>query len=575
MTLDLSKAVNSKRIGQLIGLLFLTLITAFFEVVSIGSVIPFLAIMSNKELIVNNEYFIKVNELFPIQPEAVGVIFALAFGLAAVIAGGTRFLLLSSTTKLSFNIGADLGENIYKNILHMPYQAHLGMSSGEIISLITDKVGAAVGGVIFPTLTIISSAIILMSLSALLVSLANIDSMILFALFGLLYVCIYFLLRKILLNNGAIVNEMHGLVKKSIQEGIGGIRDVLLCGTQAVFVNEFTKVDTQLRSAQIKIHVAMQAPRYIVESFGLLFIAILAITYEVTDQSLIEIVPVLGALVLGLQRLLPIFQQIYISISAIIANRKSFQECITYVGDIDQLHNYATKVDRSSRLVFNKDIELRNLSFRYPNATKDTLANVNCIIRKGDRIGILGASGSGKSTFLDIIMGLLPPSSGELLVDGNKITKENALKWGHNISHVPQKIYLLDGSFEENIAFGVPTYLRNKEKIIEASKKANIYDLLVKEGGALRGYIGERGSKLSGGQIQRLGIARAIYGLSDLLILDEVTSALDPENSDRIVNLVSSLSKDITVIMVSHDASSMEWCDKVIYFNNGLIQEQQ
>jgi ABC-type multidrug transport system fused ATPase/permease subunit len=218
------------------------------------------------------------------------------------------------------------------------------------------------------------------------------------------------------------------------------------------------------------------------------------------------------------------------------------------------------------------DIRLDNVSYRYPGKDKFALVDINLSIKKGECIGFVGESGSGKSTLLDVILGLLPPTRGGMYVDGREINMRNKYSWFDSVSHVPQSMYLLDNTIENNVCFGSEENENNKSKLLTALKDAEIYDYTISQDEGIKSIVGEYGVRISGGQRQRLGIARALYKHADLLILDEATSALDSEIETKVINNIVNRNKDTTIIMVAHRISTLKHCDRIYKINEGTIE---
>jgi ATP-binding cassette subfamily B protein len=289
---------------------------------------------------------------------------------------------------------------------------------------------------------------------------------------------------------------------------------------------------------------------------------------DLTRRGLDTAIPLLGSLVLGSQRLLPIMQQAY-------GSWTSLQGSLSSLTDILNLLNQPMplKIDQNSirPINFEKSIDFINVSFTYNENNSFTLNNISFNIKKGDRIGFVGTTGSGKSTILDIIMGLLVPTEGKIEIDGCPITAKNYRNWQSHIAHVPQSIFLSDSTILENIAFGVPSSKINSEEVVNAAKKAHIHDTIIELNEGYLTRVGERGIRLSGGQRQRIGIARALYKKADVIILDEATSALDNLTEQDVMSSIDQLEDNLTIIIVAHRITTLKSCDKIIELTNGQI----
>ena len=348
---------------------------------------------------------------------------------------------------------------------------------------------------------------------------------------------------------------------KAIQEGLGGIRDVIIDRSQKFYCKLYKEADISMRKAAGSNAFIEQSPRFIMEAIGMSLIAGLAYFMVLQDENTAAVVPVLGTLALGAQRLLPILQQIYSSYSSIKGSYASLYDVLDL---LDQTLPDFSSSSNLAPLTFDREIELNNVSFRYKYNSPWILNKINLKIKKGERIGFIGVTGSGKSTLLDIIMGLLVPVKGKMLVDGVYVTEKNRVLWRANIAHVPQSVYLSDGTIKENIAFGVPKEHIDFNEIKKATQQAQLATLIEEWPEKYQTVVGERGVRLSGGQRQRIGIARALYKGANVLIFDEATSALDNETEQAVMESIEVLGKGITILIIAHRLTTLRKCDKVV-----------
>jgi ATP-binding cassette subfamily B protein len=304
------------------------------------------------------------------------------------------------------------------------------------------------------------------------------------------------------------------------------------------------------------------------DTFGMIAIALLAFYLSQDQHGIAGAVPVLGALAIGAQRLLPLIQQIYSSWAVIVSSQESLRDSLKF---FDFSHPLIQKEKEQEPLSFNERIQFKNVGFRYDDSLPFVLKGLNLTITKGARVGIVGATGSGKSTLLDILMGLLSPSQGEVSVDNVALNDENLQAWQKNIAHVPQAIYLADTTIAENIAFGIDQAAIDMSKIRTVAAQAQIDQLIEGLPLGYREMVGERGIKLSGGQRQRIGVARALYKDSKVLIFDEATSALDSTTESQLISTITKISPDVTVIQVAHRLSTLQNCDLIITLENGEV----
>jgi ABC-type bacteriocin/lantibiotic exporter with double-glycine peptidase domain len=572
-----SIACLSKRLWQHIGLrrrqqfgllLLLMLFASFAEVLSIGAVLPFLSVLTAPDRIfVMHAAQPLIQALNLSEPKQLLLPLSIAFSLAALTTGAMRLLLLWASTRLSYASGADLSVNIYRRTLYQPYAVHCARNSSQIVNGVSSKVTAVIV-VINMTLTLISSGVMLI---AILVALLAIDSFIAitaFGGFGLIYAFITKInSRRLLINSQHIARESDQVVK-SLQEGLGGIRDILIDGSQEVFCNIYRKADYVLRDAAGSNTFIGASPRFVMESLGMILIAILAFVLAQQTEGIAKTIPILGALALGAQRLLPLLQQAYGAWTQINSVQISLKDTLEL---LDQpLPAYANK-PIPERLSFNHDITLKQIDFRYDPQGPYVLKQLNFTIAKGSRVGFIGATGSGKSTLLDIVMGLLQPTNGLLEIDGHPITPYNQRAWQLHIAHVPQTIFLVDSTIEENIAFGEPKDKIDQDRVRQAAQQAQIAESIESWPKQYQTLVGERGVRLSGGQRQRVGIARALYKQADVIIFDEATSALDNETEQAVMDAIEGLSKELTVLIIAHRLTTLKSCTHIMELHAGGI----
>lgn len=545
------------------------ILTSFAEIFSIGAALPFLGVLTAPNRVF--EYPAAqpfIHMLGITKPEQLLLPLTIIFGLAALMAGAMRLLLLWADIRLSFATGADLSISIYRRTLYQPYEVHVARNSSEIINGISNKTGTVIH-VIVMLLNLISSSVMLSAIMIALLSFDPVIALAAFCGFGVIYAFIIWLTRSRLLINSQLVARESSHVIKSLQEGLGGIRDVLIAGSQAAYLKIYRDADHPLRRAQGNNLFISQSPRNGMEALGMLLFAVLAYTIAQQSEGIAKAIPVLGALALGAQRLLPALQQAYVALTAIRGEQSSLQDTLAL---LDQpLPDYAGQ-PAAEPLPFRKQIGLRQLSFRYSPQTPWVLKNFDFAIAKGSRVGFIGTTGSGKSTLLDIIMGLLRPTEGTLEIDGQPITARNHRAWQAHIAHVPQAIFLTDSTIEENIAFGEPEDHIDHERVRQAARQAQIADIIESWPEQYQTLVGERGIRLSGGQRQRIGIARALYRQADVIIFDEATSALDNETEQAVMQAINDLGEDLTILIIAHRLTTLKDCTQVVELGDGGIK---
>ena len=554
--------LTKRRQKQFSLLLILMVIASLAEIISIGAVLPFLGVLTAPELVYQHALMQPVIQILALtEPRQLILPLTILFITATLLAGIIRLTLLYAMTILSYATGADLSINIYRRTLYQEYEVHVSRNSSEVINGIITKTGTVIGGVISPTLNIISSIILLIGIMG---ALFVINPTIVLSAsigFGLLYWLVIRYTKNHLKDNGKTIADQSTQMIKSLQEGLGGIRDVLIDGSQQFYCKLYRNADLPLRRASGSNIFIGGSPRYAMEAIGMMLIAGLAYLMTQQESGMATAIPVLGALALGAQRLLPALQQAYASYSTIKGSKSSFEDVLNL---LDQpLPEYADQ-PLPEPIPFAEEIKLNNLNFRYTEDSPWVLKNVNLSLKKGSRIGFMGVTGSGKSTLLDIIMGLLPATEGGLIIDNHTINTQNRRAWQAHIAHVPQNIYLSDSTIEENIAFGIEKEKIDHQRVKKAAQQAQIAELIEQWKDGYQTFVGERGIRLSGGQRQRIGIARALYKQANVLIFDEATSALDNETEQAVMDAIDDLGEEITILIIAHRLTTLKGCDEII-----------
>lgn len=554
--------ISLRRRGQFGLLLVLMVLASFAEILSIGAVLPFLGVLTAPVRVFEYPAAQSFIQTFGLtSADQLLLPLTIIFGFAALTAGAMRLLLLWASIRLSFATGRDLSISVYRRTLYQPYAVHVARNSSEVINVISTKSSDVIYNIIMPVLTLISASVML---GAILIALLSVDPFIALAAFGgfgLIYAFIIWFTRSRLLIDSEHIARSSTQVIQSLQEGLGGIRDILIDGSQATYCQIYRNADHTLRRAQANNSFISSSPRYGMEALGMLLIAALAYTLARQTDGIAKAIPVLGALALGAQRLLPVLQQAYGSWSTIRGGQVSLQDTLEL---LDQpLPDYADQ-PAAEPIPFRQQISLNQISFRYSPQTSWVLKDLDLTIAKGSRVGFIGVTGSGKSTLLDIVMGLLQPTEGTLEIDGRPITVSNHRAWQMHIAHVPQAIFLADSTIEENIAFGVPKDQINHERVRQAACQAQIADIIETWPKQYQTFVGERGIRLSGGQRQRIGIARALYKKADVIIFDEATSALDNETEKAVMRAIEDLSDDLTILIIAHRLTTLKNCTQII-----------
>jgi ABC-type multidrug transport system fused ATPase/permease subunit len=575
LLLGIWRHLSRRRQQQLGALLVLMLASGVAEVVSMAAVLPFLAVLTDPQRLWQLP-------LVPRMAAGLGITAArellvpltLMFGLAAVLAAGVRLLNLRLNGRLAASIGSDLSCEAYKRTLYQPYRFHVQRNSSVVISGITNHTSQVVV-VINSTLQLMTAVMVAVGLLWALLAIDWSMACMSMALFGTAYGLLSVLARRRLVANSRLVSDANQLQLKTLQEGLGAIRDVLLDGNQGAYLDIYRQADFPMRQRIAQSMFLATFPRYALEALGILLIALIALLLSWQRDSSTDVIPLLGTLALGSQRLLPALQLIYGSWALIKARQTGIVELL---GMLQQPLPREYLYHTPPALPLRELVQLDQISFRYGPDTPWVLDNIDLEIRQGERIGLIGSTGSGKSTMVDLLVGLLEPTVGRILIDGQDLHDSQQCEllpaWRASIAHVPQSIYLTDKSIAENIAFGIPSEQIDLDRVRHAAQQAQIASFI---GSLAEGYdtfVGERGVRLSGGQRQRIGLARAFYKRSQVIILDEATSALDTSTEDAVMESLEEISRELTVVMIAHRLRTVQRCDRVIRIANGRIKDQ-
>lgn len=571
LLLRLFQHVSPRRRAQFGLMIGLTVVTSFAEVISLGAVVPFIGILTEPERVFSSPILTNYIQWGGIEKPADLVLpLVICFSFAAIAAAGLRLILLWFSIQLSNATGADLSVEVYEKTLYQPYRVHIARNSSQLISGITQKVTAATS-VLTSLVTVITSAVLFVAIVSALIFINPYVAFIAMACFGAGYGAIAWKTRIRLKTNSQCIAQQQTQTVKTLQEGLGAIRDVLLDGTQSIYSNIYKSSIHQLLRATGENQYLTLGPRYVMEALGMILIALFAYSLNSQSGGIGAALPVLGALALGAQRLMPLLQQLYGNWSVVVGSQGTLQDVLALLEQ--PLPKYNQNISPTS-FNFSNKILFENVSFRYVQEGPWILDDISISIPKGSRIGFVGKTGSGKSTLLDLCMRLLEPTQGKIFVDDIMLDSENSRSWQLAVAHVPQQIFLSDSTIAENIAFGVKFKDIDFDWVKDAARQAQLTEFIE---GLPEGYgtvVGERGVRLSGGQRQRIGIARALYKKAKILIFDEATSALDTATESAVISAIDNLNRELTVLMVAHRFSTLQNCDLIVQLERGKIVTQ-
>ncbi|MDC0489182.1 ABC transporter ATP-binding protein/permease [Amylibacter sp.] len=555
--------LSSRRKTQYIFLIFFMIFASLAEMLTIGAVIPFLSVLVDPQIIYEHEIiqplilFLDVSD-----PQQLIYPIVVCFIIIVTIAGFFRVSLIYFSTKLSFLTGVDISVDIYNRTLNQDYLTHINRNSSQVTSAIVVKTNLVIGGIVGPILNLIGSSVTSIGILTILIYINPIISFCVFIGFASVYILISLFLSRIVKRNSETISSQATLMVQHLQEGLGGIKNIILNNSHNFFLARYNKSVSLKQKASAQNTFSAYCPKPILEILGMVLIAVFAYRLSLADNKIQSAIPILGLLTLAAQRLLPAIQQSYAAYISVKSNKSVLKDIIFFLNIKIPEHS------KSSSIGFEEEILVSDVSFRYSEKEPWILQNVNFSLKKNTTIGFFGTTGSGKSTLINIIMGLLDPSEGYIAIDGETITDKNKQRWFKCIAHVPQDIFLVDGTIESNIAYGIPEDEIDHLWLREVTKKANILNFIEASKDGFKTKVGESGLKISGGQRQRLGIARALYKKCDILILDEATSALDNETERKIMHEINALSSEMTILIVAHRLSTLENCHELIDMSN-------
>lgn len=556
--------INNTRKRQIFLILVLMFITSIAEIVSIGSILPFLSVLTDSEkYFYNQKIYNSLIGLGISSPNDLILACILSLIIAAIFAAFMRLLQVFAVTRFSFAVGADFGMEIFKRALSQPYLSHINNNSSLLISGISSKVNSVINNVIMPIMVMIGSGFILLSILVLISYINYIVIVTIFSALFMVYIAIYFLVGHRIKSASLNISKHTTDSLKILQEGVGGIRDVKLNNLDYFFCNKYHQSDLLLRKSQSESIFIAQFPRYILEALAIVVMTGVSYFLIKSGVSGAELVPTLGVIALASQKIIPLMQQIYASWINIRSSKNLLIDVLSLL-DKPYVKNISYE-----EVKFNHEINFINVSFSYGTGRSDIFKNLSLTIKKGDFVGVIGETGAGKSTLIDLLMGLVLPNDGSLTVDNVELTKYNVCAWQSHIAHVPQSIYLSDATIAENIAFGINQHQIDYDLVESVVQQSGLFDFISGLPDGLQTGVGEKGFQLSGGQRQRIGIARALYKKAQVLILDESTSALDVGTEANVIENLRLLSSGMTIIMVAHRLESLKDTDYLIKVEKG------
>jgi len=556
-------------------LLIMILIMALLDMIGVASILPFMAVLTNPNLIETNvvlNIMFQTSKIFGVETNqqflfALGII---VFGLLII---SLAFKALTAYVQLRFVQMREysISKRLIEGYLHQPYSWFLNHHSADLGKTILSEVQQLITRGIGPVMEMIAKGTVAIVLITLLVIAdPKIAIVVGLSLIGA-YVVIFYFIRSYLNHIGSkrLINNQ--LRFKAVNEAFNAAKEIKVRGLEQIFIKLFSNSAKIFARTIASSQIISQLPRYILEAVAFGGVLLMILYTMAQTGSFNNALPIISLYVFAGYRLIPALQQIYASFINLTFVGPSLNKLYDELKDLKPLN----KNQDQGVLPLNKTIILKNIDYYYPNTSRVALKNISLNIPAKSTVGLVGVTGCGKTTIVDIILGLLEPQKGTLEVDEKVITKQNSRSWQRSIGYVPQDVYLSDDTILANIAFGIEPKDISQDLIEKAAKIANLHDFVINElPKKYQTTIGERGVRLSGGQRQRIGIARALYNNPQVLILDEATSALDNQTEQAVMDAVSKLSKHITIIIIAHRLSTLKNCDKIFLLERGKLKNQ-
>ena len=571
-------AYERKRAGLL---LIMIMIMAFLDMIGVASILPFMTVLTNPELIETNiilKNMFEIFDLFGVKNNQ-EFLFALGILMFVLLIISLSFKALTTYAQTQFIQMSEynIGKKFVEGYLNQPYSWFLSQNSADLGKTILSEVQEVVGTALSPFIELVSKSIVSAALIIILI-LAD-PKIALIVAFSIcsIYLFIFYFVSNYLKRIGRERLKNNQKRFSTVNEAFGAAKEIKIGGLEHVYINNFANSAKIFAKTKSYAKLINQLPRYILEAttFGAILLMIIYIISKTGNFN--SVIPIVSLYVFAGYRLIPALQTIYASVTLIAFSGPSLNKIYNDLNNLKIIKNYQdlrthdNNQDKDNKFLF-REIALKNIYYNYPNSTRAVLHNISLTIPAKSIIGIIGPTGSGKTTLIDIILALLEPQKGTLEIDGQIITNQNSRLWQRSIGYVPQNIYLSDDTVAANIAFGVETKDIDFEAVKKSARLANIHDFIVNElPEKYYTFVGERGIRLSGGQRQRIGIARALYHNRQVLLLDEATSALDNQTEKEVIDAINNLSKDLTIIVIAHRLNTIKNCNIIYKLEKGRL----
>lgn len=567
--------LTPKQLRQCAFIVFAMVIGAVLEAVGIGAILPLISIMGKPEFLAEHPYIAQYAGLIGITTH-IEFIMASAIGLIFVYILKNAYMAWETKLQIDFSMKNQIyySRQLMANYLSKPYLYHLDHNSATLLRNVNSAGVIIFSNILVPTFTLLTELITAVTIWGMLIFVDAFTAIVVAGILGAILYGLIKAFRKRIAQQGVIQNNCSVQYVKWVNQGLGAIKETKVLRKEPFFLEQFAQGYQAYGDANRKFMFLNQVPRMIIETLVVSGLLLLIIVKLALGNAPLDIVPLLGVLALAAFRLMPSANRIVNLSNGIKFQMPLFDELYEELVDIKERRIAQAGMalaTENQKISFQKQIVVQNICFQYPEGKQEVLQDVSFTIPKGKFVGVIGPSGAGKTTFVDILLGLLNPTRGSMLVDGTDI-QSDIRGWQANLAYVPQSIYLIDGTIRENIALGVAEVEIDDALVERVLRMAELYDFVQELSDGLYTMVGERGVKLSGGQRQRIGIARALYQRPEVLVLDEATSALDNETEKSITDTILKLKGQITIIAIAHRISTLTDCDFKIKFEDGTAE---
>ncbi len=569
---QLSALFSRREKRNAVVLFVLMLVGSVFEVVGVGAIPAFISVISMPERLLDIARVRQVYDALGLTNPRQMVLYA-AIGLIAFFILKNLYLVAVEYARIRYSAARQVlvANRLFRAYLHSPYSFHLQRNTAELLRNTSSEAGNITGGVLLPLMSILMESMTLVLIFVLLVSVEPVVTLIAFTVLGGVVYAFYRTTRATVDRYAAQEQEHRSLTTQAVNQGLGGFKDTRVLGREAFFLDAFARSSWFNAKASRYRTMIGALPRLFLETVAVAGLLGVSVLLMAQNRPLDTVVPSLALLAVALVRMMPAFQKIAANVSAIQWGRRSLAVVHADLVELEAQENaFRAQLRDGEAIPFQREIAVEGLSFRYEGQAEDALAGVTLRIPKNASVGFVGPSGAGKTTIVDVLLGLLTPTEGRIAVDGVDI-QTGLPAWQRKIGYIPQSIFLTDDTVRNNVAFGMEPAEVVDAQVWAALEAAQLRELVESLPEGLDAHVGERGVRLSGGQRQRIGIARALYHGPEVLVMDEATSALDTQTERHFVEALEALQGDHTVVVIAHRLSTVRDCDTLFLMERGRV----